>query len=352
MKKFWRIDAKADGKAPADIYIFDVIGQDFWTGEGVTAKQFVSDLAPLAGRDLVLHLNCAGGDMFEGFAILAALDNHKGAKTVVVESLAASMASVLAMAADKGRVQMAQNAYLMLHNPRGAVWGEVKDLERMAGLMKSLREKMVAAYKRHSTLTDEQLAAALDAETWYDAAQAKAAGLASEIVGEIKVAAALDGAALEGAKVPDAIRALYAPAAEDPAVKAAAAVAEAKAAVEASAKSVTDLQAKLVEVEAAGKTAAEAARLAGERAVAEIRAQLVAAQVEGVTLTAKLATLTGGMLAPVQGTGKGAGPAPARTFATAIAEIQAAHNEWNPRECWIEAKRTNPELHAAAMKLG
>lgn len=360
MKTFWRIEALADGdkagaKAPAHIHIFDVIGQDFWTGEGVTAKQFVQDLAAVAGRDLVLHLNCAGGDMFEGLAILAALDAHQGQKTVVVESLAASMASVLAMAADKGRIQMAQNAYLMIHNPRGAVRGQAQDLERMAGLMRSLRAKMVATYRRHSTLTEEQLGAAMDAETWYDAAQAKEAGLASEIVGEMKVAAQLDGGALSGAAVPEPLRALFAQPPEDVAAKA---IAEAKAAVEASAQMVAELQAKLVQVESEGKAAVEVAQAAGAKAVAELQAanatavaelqaRLAAAQGETGTLSAKLATLTGGMLAPVHSATGGA-PAAPRTFAMAIAAIQNEHPGWEPRACWVEAKRLHPQLHEAA----
>lgn len=341
MKPFWKIEAKGEQAEPAHIYIYDVIGQDWWTGEGVTAKQFIKDIAPLAGRALTLHLNCAGGDMFEGFAILAALDAHKGQKTVVVESLAASMASVLAMAADKGRIQMAQNAYLMIHNPRGAVRGTAADLKRMVGLMESLRGKMIATYRRHCSLTEEQIGAALDAETWYDAEQAKAAGLAHEIVGELKVAAALDGAALEGTKVPERIRALFAP---PPADAAAAAVAEARAAVEASGRTVTELTAKLAKAEADGAAATAAAKAAGEQAVAELRTQLTAAQAQGVTLQAKLASLTGGLAAP----GAGGKTSPAKTFAGAVKAIAAEHPTWSQGDCYVEAKRLHPDLWAQA----
>lgn len=340
MKTFWRIEAKADGQEPAHIYIYDVIGQDFWTGEGVTAKQFVKDLAPLSGRPLVLHLNCAGGDMFEGFAILAALDAHQGLKTVVVESLAASMASVLAMAADKGRIQMAQNAYLMIHNPRGAVRGQASDLERMAALMKSLRAKMVATYRRHSTLSEEQLAAALDAETWYDASQAKAAGLASEIVGELKVAAALDGTALDGATVPEAIRALYAPSPAD-------LVAAAQAALDTQLRLVTELEAKADREAAAAAGAkiatAQAAQAESARAAADLQGKLAAEQEKGKSLAAKLASLTGGLVAPVQSAAAAATGAPL-TFAGAIDAIQEQHREWDSKRCWIEAKKQHPQL--------
>lgn len=337
MKPCWRIEAKADTQEPAHIHIYDVIGQDWWTGEGVTAKQFVKDLAPHAGRALVLHLNCAGGDMFEGFAILAALDAHQGAKTVIVESLAASMASVLAMAADKGKVQMAKNAYLMIHNPRACVQGTAADLKRMVGLMESLRGKMIAAYRRHSSLTEEQIGAALDAETWYDAEQAKAAGLAHEIVGELKVAAALDGAALAGSKVPEPIRALFAP---PPADAAAAAVAEAQAAVAASAQTVTELTAKLTKAEADGAAATAAAKAAGEAAVAELRTQLTAAQAQGVTLQAKLASLTGGLRAPIHGGGAGV----VASFSSAVTAVRAEHQDWDHARAWIEAKKRYPEL--------
>lgn len=345
--KCWRIECQADDQnAPAHIQVYDLIGKD-WLGEGVSAKDFVADLAAVAGRDLTLHINSAGGDVFEGFAMLTALDQHKGKKTVCIESLAASMASVLAMCADKGCLQIAENGYLMIHNPRGMAYGEAKDLRARADLMDSLRANMLAVYRRHTDLTEEQLGAAMDAETWYDAKAAEAAGFADTILAPAQVAACLDGGALEGAKVPEAVKALFAPAPQD-AAAAVQAAAEAKAAAEmaienaAKAKAEAEagaaaVSAKLAALEeehrkaiAAEREKVAAAEASGNEQLARIREDLKAAR-------AKVAALSGGMEAP------GASGAP-RSFAAAVDAVRKDQPKWTHQQCWCEAKNRFPEL--------
>lgn len=355
MQKFWKIEATAAQTEPAHIHIYDVIGRDVWNGEGISAKQFASDLAAVKGRDLVLHLNSAGGDVFEGLAMLTALDQHQGSKTVIVESLAASMASVLAMAADAGKVTMAANAYLMIHNPRGGAHGQAKDLRRLADLMDSLRGKMVAAYRRHSSLSEEDLAAALDAETWYDAEAAVSAGLADQIVDAVQVAAQLDAAALAGREdVPEAIKAMLATPPADPAADE---LAAARAAAEASATAAADLEARLQEAEsasqaaaaavtaaesaaAAAKAQAEAAQAEAERQAAELRGQVETAQAEAEGMRRRVLALTGGLMAP----DPGGTPAAEASFRAAVDQVRAQHPEWDHYQCWSEAKKQHPEL--------
>lgn len=356
MQTFWKIEATAAQTEPAHIHIYDVIGRDWWSGEGVSAKQFASDLAAVKGRDLVLHLNSAGGDVFEGLAMLTALDQHQGSKTVIVESLAASMASVLAMAATDGQITMARNAYMMIHNPRGGVHGgQAKDLRRLADLMDSLRGKMVAAYRRHSSLSEEELAAALDAETWYDAEAAVAAGLADQIVDAVQVAAQLDAQALAGREdVPEALKAMLATPPPDPASEE---LAAARAAAEASATAAADLEARLQEAEsasqaaaaavtaaesaaAAAKAQAEAAQAEAERQAAEMRGQVETAKAEAESMRRRVLALTGGLMAP----DPGGTPAAEASFRAAVDQVRSQHPEWDHYQCWSEAKKQNPEL--------
>lgn len=165
----------------AELLIYDVIGED-WFGDGVTAKGVVQQLASLPAEvDTVLvRINSPGGDVFDGIAILNALLQFKGTVNVQVDGLCASIASVIAMAGKT--ISMAETATLMIHNPWTLAVGDANDMRATADLLDKLRGgSMLPAYAR-SGLSSEQLTAIMDAETWYTAAEAKAAGWIDQVL--------------------------------------------------------------------------------------------------------------------------------------------------------------------------
>lgn len=163
------------GPSYAEVYLYDEIG--LW---GVTAGMFVDELRSLDVDELDLHINSPGGDLFDGIAIYEALQSHPAAVCVYVDSLAASIASVIAMAGD--HVVMGRMAQLMIHDAWGGCIGNAADMRQMADELDRFSNTIASAYREKSQAgTVGQWRKAMLAETWYDANEAVAAGLADEV---------------------------------------------------------------------------------------------------------------------------------------------------------------------------
>jgi len=185
MKKNWY---SINNSAPdgAEICIYDNIGA--W---GITAQQFIGDLKAAGDRHITLRMNSGGGDVFDGIAIYNRLREHKGGVTVVIDGLAASIASVIAMAGTK--IVMPENAWLMIHNPTGVAAGESADMRELADLLDRVKGSLISCYQsRMKDKTSEEIAALMDAETWFNGAEAFAVGLADEVAPALKMAASFD----------------------------------------------------------------------------------------------------------------------------------------------------------------
>lgn len=157
----------------AEIYIYDEIG--YW---GVTAQDFVRQLTALDVAEVDLRLNSPGGDAFDGIAIHNALRNHAATVTVTVDGLAASAASVIAMAGD--RVVMGHGAQMMIHDASGITLGNADDMREMADLLDSMSDNIAEFYADRAGGDVSTWRDAMRAETWYNASEAIAAGLADE----------------------------------------------------------------------------------------------------------------------------------------------------------------------------
>lgn len=166
--------AEADTRE-AKVYIYDVIGGWF----GVEASDFVRELAGLDVDSIELHLNSPGGSVFDGMAIYNALRQHKAKVTTVVDGLAASMASVIALAGDE--ITMAEGSFMMIHDASGGCLGNASDMAEMAGILDKLSGSMADLYARKGGGTSEDWRTVMRAETWYTAAEAVAAGLADSV---------------------------------------------------------------------------------------------------------------------------------------------------------------------------
>jgi ATP-dependent protease ClpP protease subunit len=156
VKKPWIMAAKAGGEL--EILLYEQIGTDIWTGEGTTAKQFAEDLkAAGAISEIRLRVNSPGGSVFDGIAIYNTLLSHGAKITAQVDGLAASIASVISMAAEE--ISMGDNTMMMIHNPATVIGGDSNDMRKMADTMDKVKTSMITAYRRHSDLSTEEIGA-------------------------------------------------------------------------------------------------------------------------------------------------------------------------------------------------
>lgn len=169
-----------------DIYIYDYIGP--WDDE-VSASEVAAVLAAHQQVDTVrVYVNSGGGNLYEGLAIHSALERHPAQVEVLVEGVAASIASCIVQAGDVRR--MAPTAQMMIHDPRGGAWGEARDLETAMRQLEAARQTLAALYMTRSGSGDiASWLAVMAAETWYTAPEAVAAGLADEVLAAPGVAA-------------------------------------------------------------------------------------------------------------------------------------------------------------------
>jgi ATP-dependent Clp endopeptidase proteolytic subunit ClpP len=178
--------ATAGSTGSAEIVIYDQIGT-----YGVTAAMFRDALQKVASaKSLTVRINSPGGDVFDGLAIHNMLARHPVPVTVTIDGLAASIASMIAMA---GRtVVMPENAMLMIHNPHGGVLGEASDMKDFAFVLEKIRDQMVNTYAAKTGQSTEALVAMMNKTTWMTAAEALALRFCDEVIGPAKVAARFD----------------------------------------------------------------------------------------------------------------------------------------------------------------
>jgi len=184
MKKWFEIINKAD---KAEIWIYEQIGEDFWTGGGVTAKNFQKELAGIKASQIDLHINSPGGEVFDGITIYNLIKQHPANVTAHIDGLAASIASVIALAGDT--VIMAENALFMIHNPWGFAMGDASEMRKTADLLDKIGGSLVTAYSSKSGKSDDEISVLMDSETWMTAQEAKDAGFIDEISEQMDLAA-------------------------------------------------------------------------------------------------------------------------------------------------------------------
>lgn len=166
--------AASDGDATVNIY--EVIGEDWWSGGGFTDRRMSAALRSIGDRDVTVNINSPGGDMFEGIAIYNMLAQHKGRVTVNVMGLAASAASIIAMAGDT--INMATGSFLMIHNAWGVVVGNKLDMRASADIFDSFDGALADIYEARTGVKRSEIVALMDAETFMNTDDAIARGFA------------------------------------------------------------------------------------------------------------------------------------------------------------------------------
>lgn len=156
----------------ATVYIYDVI--DSWFG--VDAQEFVREIAALDVSTIHVRINSPGGSVFDGMAIYNALRRHPAEVVTHVDGLAASAASVIALAGD--RVLMGTGSFLMIHNAWGIAIGDANTMREMADTLEKINESIVGIYGRRTGLKVDELRTMMDEETWLDADEAVEQGFA------------------------------------------------------------------------------------------------------------------------------------------------------------------------------
>lgn len=205
-RSWYRVQAK-QGKN-AEVFIYDEIGVGYFGG-GIAAVDFIKELKALkleAGDTLTARINSPGGNVFEGVAIHNYLRTIKAKVVVVIDGVAASIASVIAMAGD--RIEMPENSMMFIHNPMMLAIGNAASMRKAAEDLDNIRDSMASSYLRRAgdKLNREFLYAMLDAETWLTAADAVTHGLADEVSEPVRAAAlAQFDLAKYGFKVPQEI---------------------------------------------------------------------------------------------------------------------------------------------------
>lgn len=173
-RDWYRIQNSAEGAS--EILIYDEIG--YW---GVTASDFVRDLTALDTEAITVRVNSPGGDVFDGIAILNALRGHKAKITTIVDGLAASAASFIAMAGNE--IVMRRNAEMMIHDPSAFGGGSATEHRDLAQQLERIGDNIASIYAERAGGTTAQWREAMLAETWYSAQEAVEAGLADRIDG-------------------------------------------------------------------------------------------------------------------------------------------------------------------------
>ncbi|EFD8951581.1 Clp protease ClpP [Escherichia coli] len=185
MNRWYTIKA-ADVRGTAEISIYEEIG-----GFGITAKQFTEDLKALGDVSHInLRIHSPGGDVFEGIAIYNLLRNHPADITVYIDGVAASMASVVAMAGD--RVVMPENAMMMIHKPWGISGGNAGDMRDYADLLDKVETVLIPAYARKTGKSAQEIATMLEDETWMDGKECLKHGFADELLPSVRVMARIE----------------------------------------------------------------------------------------------------------------------------------------------------------------
>lgn len=189
-RSWFKIKAQAgDPTKPVEMDIYDYIG--YW---GVNAVGFISEmkakLNESGSKEILLSINSPGGSVFDAVAIFNALRNSGAKVTVRVLGIAASAASLIAMAGDK--IIMPENTMMMIHNPLNSIYGNADEMREMADILDKVGTALIATYVSRTGLSEDDVKALLSAETYMTAAEAKEKGFCDEIETALTVTAAFE----------------------------------------------------------------------------------------------------------------------------------------------------------------
>jgi ATP-dependent Clp protease protease subunit len=298
MKRWFTMKLAADDNDTGEIMIYDMIGKDPWTGEGMDATDFDTELKALGPvKNINMRINSPGGQVMDAVAIHTMIQSHPATVTASIDGIAASSASLIAMAADK--IVMPENTFMLIHKPRGIAIGTDEDMISMASDLERMGATFANAYAKRSGQTPEAATALMKEDRLMTASEAKSLGYADDLGQPVRMAASFKlkllpkqaRAAMKAAVAAD----VTAAEAEAAAAATAAATAEVAAKAEADAKAAviaaaalaaatppaygeTEIHATLDLCTLAGKSKMSADFIKAKTPVAKVREALLAAR--------------------------------------------------------------------------
>ena len=177
-RKFWNW-VKNEGEEARTLYLSGEISDETWFGDEVTPRLFKDELMTGSG-DITLWINSPGGDVFAAAQIYNMLMDYPGQVTVKIDGLAASAASVIAMAGSQ--VEMSPVAMMMIHNPITVAIGDSKEMQKAIDMLAEVKESIVNAYEIKTGLSRNKISRLMDAESWFNAKKAVELGFADSIL--------------------------------------------------------------------------------------------------------------------------------------------------------------------------
>jgi len=199
MRPCFKFIAAAAADQPATLSIYDEIG--FW---GVQAKDFVGDLRAIKSKVINVEINSPGGDVFAGLAIYNALKSSGKEIVVKVMGVAASAASLIAMAGDK--IVMPKNTFMMVHNPWSFASGNADELRDTADTLDKIGASLQATYVARTGQSEDKIKELLSKDTWLTADESLALGFATEVTDAVTASASFD---MARADLPEAVRGVF-----------------------------------------------------------------------------------------------------------------------------------------------
>ena len=177
-KAFWNWVKNENGRI---LFLDGPIAEETWYGDEVTPKQFRAELLSGEG-DITIWINSPGGDVFAASQIYNMLMDYKGHVTVKIDGIAASAASVIAMAGSE--VLMSPVALMMIHNPMTLAFGDTEEMQKAIGMLSEVKESILNSYEIKTGLSRVKLSHLMDAESWFNAKKAIELGFADGMLYE------------------------------------------------------------------------------------------------------------------------------------------------------------------------
>lgn len=182
--KFWNWKNQSEGDSLERVLELDgVIAEESWFDDDITPAMFKEELFAGSGP-VTIWINSPGGDCIAASRIYAMLMDYRDDVTVKIDGIAASAASVIAMAGTK--VLMAPTAMMMIHNPATFAWGDHEDMKKAINMLSEVKESIINAYEIKTGLPRRQLARMMDDETWMNAGKAAELGFSDGILEDPK----------------------------------------------------------------------------------------------------------------------------------------------------------------------
>ena len=186
-KKFWAWKNQADGDSGGarELELYGTIAEESWFDDDITPAMFKEELFAGSGP-ITVWINSPGGDCIAASQIYTMLMDYKGDVTVKIDGIAASAASVIAMAGTE--VLMAPTALMMIHNPATIAMGDHEDMQKAIEMLDEVKESIINAYEIKTSLSRAKLSHLMDAETWMNANKAVELGFADGVLTDEKTA--------------------------------------------------------------------------------------------------------------------------------------------------------------------